>query len=258
LKVYVPTLERKNGNPYLFPSNGKSHISDEWMNRLLQNLANKAQIVLNGKDLTFHCFRKMFLSASVDSGIGLTAGKKLCGKSIAQSDDTYLTTVNLRQKFIQLKKFLNIKEQSIVETEKLESLKAAISKLQEDLTQQKTITDVISQENLKIKGQMAERNKEIDAVMHGIETLQPFIEVFDSLGSKDFMEHVKNIEQYVRRAEIPLTPRFEKKLKALMEKKASENTEIVYLNELFELSRIAALEDEVEAKQNATAKKRPE
>jgi hypothetical protein len=60
---------------------------------------------LNGKSLTFHCFRKMFLSASIDSGIGLTAGKKLCGKAIARSDDTYLTTVKLSEKFIQLKKF---------------------------------------------------------------------------------------------------------------------------------------------------------
>jgi integrase len=86
LKVYLPTLEKKNSNPYLFPSNGESHISDEWLNRLLQNLAEKAGLDLNGKDLTFHCFRKMFLSAAIDSGIGLTAGKKLCGKARAQND----------------------------------------------------------------------------------------------------------------------------------------------------------------------------
>jgi integrase len=97
LEAYLPTLERKNGNVHLFPSNGQSNISDEWMNRLLQNLADKARINLNGKSLTFHCFRKMFLSAAIDSGIGLTAGKKLCGKAIAESDDTYLTTVNLKE-----------------------------------------------------------------------------------------------------------------------------------------------------------------
>jgi hypothetical protein len=258
LKVYVPTLERKNGNSYLFPSNGKSHISDEWMNRLLQNLADKARIILNGKDLTFHCFRKMFLSASVDSGIGLTAGKKLCGKSIAQSDDTYLTTVNLRQKFVQLKKFLAINVQPQIEIEKIEPLKNAINRLQEELTQQKTITTVISEENLKIRKTIAERNKEIDAMLHGIKTLQPFIEMFDSLGSEDFIEHVKNIEEYMHTIDIPLTPRFERKLRALMERKEKENTEIIYLNELFELSRIAALEDEVEAKQNTDAKERLE
>ncbi len=154
LKVYLPTLEKKSENPYVFPSNGESHISDEWMNKLLQNLATKARISLNGKDLTFHCFRKMFLSAAVDSGIGLTAGKKLCGKTIAQSDDTYLTTVNLRQKFVQLKRFLTIKEQLKIETDKLDSLRSVVAKLQEDLTQQKLITETISQENIKIKEQL--------------------------------------------------------------------------------------------------------
>jgi integrase len=154
LKVYLPTLEKKKSNPYLFPSNGKSHISDEWINRLLQKLAEKAQIDLNGKNLTFHCFRKMFMSASIDSGIGLTAGKKLCGKAIAQSDDTYLTTVNLRQKFLLLKRFLTIKEQPKVDTNIIESLKEAVTKLQEDLTRQKLITDTISQDSLKTKEQL--------------------------------------------------------------------------------------------------------
>ena len=41
-----------------------------------------AKINLNGKMLTFHCFRKMFLSTSVDVGM-LTAGKMLCGKARA-------------------------------------------------------------------------------------------------------------------------------------------------------------------------------
>jgi site-specific recombinase XerD len=156
LKIYLPTLEKKNGNPYLFPSNGESHISDEWLNRLLQRLAEKAKIDLNGKSLSFHCFRKMLLSAAIDSGIGLTAGKKLCGKAIAQSDDTYLTTVNLRQKFVQLKKFLTISEQPRMEAEKVESLKSAISKLQEELTQQKTITETISEKNIDLNQRIGE------------------------------------------------------------------------------------------------------
>jgi hypothetical protein len=88
----------------------------------------------------------MYLSASNDCGIGLTAGKKLVGKAIAQSDDTYLTTVNLRQKFIQIKNFLSIKEQPRLDIEKIEPLKNAINKLQSDLTEQRTITDVISEE----------------------------------------------------------------------------------------------------------------
>jgi len=182
LKVYLPTLEKKNGNPYLFPSNRSSHISDEWLNRLLQRLTEKSKIDLNGKSLSFHCFRKMLLSAAIDSGIGLTAGKKLCGKAIAQSDDTYLTTVNLRQKFTQLKKFLTIKEQPKVETEKIESLKSAINKLQEELTQQRIITDTISEENIRTKQEL--------------EKLQPLIEFVNSFDTpknlKTILDFLKN------------------------------------------------------------------
>ena len=151
LKIYLPTLDSKKDNSYLFPVNDEKGISDVWLGRLLQRLAIKAKIDLNGKRVTFHCFRKMFLSAAIDSGIGLTAGKKLCGKTIAQSDDTYLTTVNLKAKFNQIKKFLTIKELPRIEIEKIEPLKNAINKLQTDLTEQKTITAVISEENQKIK-----------------------------------------------------------------------------------------------------------
>jgi integrase len=164
LKVYLPTLQKKE-NPYLFPSNGKRPISDEWLNQLLRKLAEKAQIELNGKSLTFHCFRKMFISASIDSGIGLTAGKKLCGKAIARSDDTYLTTVKLREKFVQLKKFLAIKQSAKLESNIIEKLETVVSKLSEELEQQKIVTQAVTGENLKIrkefKKRVAELNEEI-------------------------------------------------------------------------------------------------
>ena len=166
VKAYLPTL-RKKDNVYLFSSNGKSHISDEAISRMLKRLAEKAQLDLNGKRLTFHCFRKMFLSASIDSGIGLTAGKKLCGKAIARSDDTYLTTVKLREKFMQLKKFLTIKQSIKLESDKVEKLERAVSRLSEELEQQKTITQAVRGENLKVrkecKEHVAELNKEIAA-----------------------------------------------------------------------------------------------
>jgi integrase len=154
LKVYLPTLKNKN-NLYLFASNGKSHISDEAVSKMLRRLAKKAQVNLNGKKLTFHCFRKMFLSASIDSGIGLTAGKLLCGKAVPKSDSTYLITTKLRQHFIQLKKFLSISEQPKIETEKIESLKKAIIKLQEDFSTQRTIAETISEENRSLKSKIA-------------------------------------------------------------------------------------------------------
>jgi len=186
LKIYLPTLDHKKDNPYLFPSNGNRSISDEWLNRLLQNLANKAKIDLNGKRVTFHCFRKMFLSASIDSGIGLTAGKKLCGKTIAQSDDTYLTVVNLKAKFLQIKKFLAIKEQPKLETEQIEPLKNAITKLQSDLTEQKLITAVISET----------QNNRIKEIEKKLLSIQP-----DEEWEKYLLEHPDEFERFEKQHE---------------------------------------------------------
>ena len=162
LKKYLKT--RPVDNPYLFPSsqNKPKPISRTQIGNLLNDLAQKAGLKINnGKSLTFHCFRKMLLSASIDSGIGLTAGKKLVGKKISQSDDTYLTTINLREKFIQIKNFLTIKELPKNEIENIESFKKAISKLQEELTIQKTITNTISEENQKLKQEMKELDEEL-------------------------------------------------------------------------------------------------
>ncbi len=160
LKIYIPTL--KKDNLYLFPSNARRHISDEWLNRLLQKLVDKAQIELNGKSLTFHCFRKMFLSTAIDSGIGLTAGKKLCGKAIPKSDDTYLTTMRLGEKFIQLKKFLTIKHTVQPEThEVIEELRNAVTKLQEDVNAYKTIAETITEKNSDLEEQIA-KMQELD------------------------------------------------------------------------------------------------
>jgi len=193
LKVYLPTLTKK-GNPYLFPSNGKSHISDEWLSKLLKRLAQKAKIPMNKKSLTFHCFRKMLLSASIDSGIGLTAGKKLVGKTIPQSDDTYLTTINLRKKFIQLKNFQTIKEQPKIETENIEQLRKAICKLHEDFTTQKTIMDTISKENQDIKRKFAENEKELNMVSETImNRIIPIVDLFDSIeGLEEFLKEFKS------------------------------------------------------------------
>jgi integrase len=160
LKIYLLTLNKRE-NPYLFPSNGKRPISDEWLNQLLRKLAEKAQLELNDKSLTFHCFRKMFLSASIDSGIGLTAGKKLCGKAIARSDDTYLTTVKLKEKFTQLKKFLTIKQLVKSEDQQLEKLESAVAKLSEELEQQKIVTQAVTGENLKIRKEFKKRVAEL-------------------------------------------------------------------------------------------------
>ena len=184
LKTYLSTLQNKKNNVYLFSSNGESHVSDESVGKMLKKLVVKAQISLNGKRLTFHCFRKMFLSGSIDSGIGLTAGKLLCGKAIPRSDGTYLTTVKLREKFIQLKRFLSINVQPRVEVEKVESLKKAVSRLQEELMVQKTITEAVSERNLELKAEMEALNK-------GQSVLERKVDAMSTVFQKTFADLVE-------------------------------------------------------------------
>lgn len=144
LKDWIETLKHKGiENPYLFPSNASRPMSDEAINKMLRTLAEKAGIKLNGKRLTFHCFRKMFLSSSVNVGL-FTAGKKLVGKAIPQSDDTYLTTVKLREAFIQIKKQLTIRQvPKPKDHEELKAVRASLNKAEEELAIYKTRLDEI-------------------------------------------------------------------------------------------------------------------
>lgn len=219
LKTYLPTIQKKKkDNVFLFPSNGKSHVSDEAVSKMLKRLAVKAQINLNNKRLTFHCFRKLFLSSSIDSGIGLTAGKLLCGKAVPKSDGTYLTTVQLREKFIQLKRFLSISEEPKAKTKELEELKGILVDLQEKFTREKIITDTISKENLKIKNELHLLNDTLNP-------LRPMLEFASSFKNPEamleFLKAIKERSDTAKQRAEPLSP-LAKKAKELFSKALSE------------------------------------
>lgn len=196
LRKYTKTLPEDN--PYLFPSTHKKPkpISKTQLGNLLRDLAKKANIkISNGKSLTFHCFRKMFLSASIDSGVGLTAGKIMVGKTVDSSDATYLTVVKLKQKFLQLKKFLTINQQPMVETEKSESLKKAMCKLQEDLTSQKIIAETVSEENQKLKTQIRELEKSQIRVEKKVDKMTTMFQATFKDLTKDTIEKIEDFEK---------------------------------------------------------------
>lgn len=221
LKLYLPTLQKKD-NPYLFPSNGKRPISDEWLNRLLQKLADKAQIQLNGKSLTFHCFRKMFLSSAIDSGIGLTAGKKLCGKAIAKSDDTYLTTVKLREKFIQLKKILTIRQIPKPDSEgQISRLEAAVEQLLKTNVVNKTAADVMTK-------RVAELESKLGEALRTNKTLEPLTEFMNSFKSR---EELKSFLGSFKSASVIRFP--EHKLRLVLEKLEGGEDKRVIITEVF-------------------------
>ena len=181
LKVYLKTIVDRE-NPYLFPSNGKRPISVDRINSWLKNLAKKAGIKTQEKQLSFHCFRKMFLSASIDSGIGLTAGKKMCGKAIPKSDDTYLTTVQLRKKFIELKRMLAIQPTVKPENkERLVKLETALTQLQKENVSNKTIAEVMTKKVTELESNLKE-------TLSQNENLQPLSEFVNSFKTKEELQ----------------------------------------------------------------------
>ena len=221
LKVYLPTLQKKD-NPHLFPSNGNRPISDEWLNRLLKKLADKAQLELNGKRFTFHCFRKMFLSASIDSGIGLIAGKKLCGKAIPQSDDTYLTTVKLEEKFVQLKRMLMIQPSPKPESNKrFEQFEVAIEQLQKENVANKTVAEVMTR-------RVTELETELKASLSQREDLEPLTEFMHSFKSR---EEMQSFLDSFRSASVIRFP--EHKLRLVLEKLDDREDKWVMISEIF-------------------------
>ena len=196
LKTYLPTIQKKKNNVFLFASNDKAHVSDESVGKMLKKLAAKAQINLNGKSLTFHCFRKMFLSASIDSGIGLTAGKLMCGKAVKQSDSTYLTVVKLREKFIQLKRFLCINEEAKIETDKIESFEKTINNLQEQLISQRIINETVTKKNLDLESRIEELTRGQSGLAKEVEEIRTtlFGKSFGDL-AKSSIETINEIEK---------------------------------------------------------------
>jgi len=125
----------------------------------------------------------------------------------------------MREKFLLLKKFLTIKLSTKPEEhEKVEELKEIVVKLQEELNQQRTVTQTVTEENLKIK-------KELHALNDIVNPLQPMLEFVNSFESPDammeFLEAIKGRSATARqRAER--MPKLTKKARELLHEAISD------------------------------------
>lgn len=100
---------KKKQSPYLWPSNGDRPMTENGFRRWLKDLAQRAGIKTSpNQRLTFQCFRKLLMRAGIETGVGLTAVKMMVGKSVAQSDATYIVQADLRDAFKKVSKFLNV------------------------------------------------------------------------------------------------------------------------------------------------------
>lgn len=156
LKAYLPTLRSKL-NPYLFPSNGKGPISDDTITNILRSLAEKAKLkVPKGQALTFHCFRKMFLTYCIEAGVGLTAGKLMCGKAVPKTDGTYIRNTRLKKLFLQLQKMIRVTDVVAYTAgqDRIEQLEKTIETLKQDVLSHKTAWEVGAKKLKELENQV--------------------------------------------------------------------------------------------------------
>ena len=118
LKEYLPTVEN-NPNPYLFPSNREGYFDTESINRILKDLAAKANIrISKRKRLRFHAFRKRFLSECANLHIDVNTAKILVGKHVEKDMLTYLSEVEHREAFIRVHERLRLTQRPRRQTSK--------------------------------------------------------------------------------------------------------------------------------------------
>jgi len=109
LELYLPQVEGE----YLFPGQRKgTHAKAETLNKILNNLAKRANIQLHGH-LHWHCFRKLILRRGSELGIPSWNLKLLVGKSVPYSDETYLAGINLKEDFLKLHNDLSLRKTTV-------------------------------------------------------------------------------------------------------------------------------------------------
>jgi site-specific recombinase XerD len=151
LKTYMPTIAN-NPNPYLFPTNGNHGIDEDTIGQILKALAKKAGIVVPpNKQLTFHAFRKLFISTGKNVGVSDDVIKALCGKSVESDIRTYMTGIQWRENFAKIADVLKIQQIANKNHARLEELEERNKKLEE------TVFD----QDLRIQA-LLERLKELD------------------------------------------------------------------------------------------------
>lgn len=134
LKTYLPTIKDKP-NPYLFPSNGKGYLDEDTFGWNLKELSHKAGMAIpKGKRLTFHAFRKLFISTGKNLNLDPDVIKALCGKKVDADILTYMTTVQWREAFSRIGEALKIQVLPTKNHVRLEELEERNKKLEEQIS----------------------------------------------------------------------------------------------------------------------------
>ena len=112
----------------------------------------------------------MFLTYCIESDIGLTAGKLMCGKKVAKSDSTYIHNAKLKKLFLQLQKMIRVTDVATYEakSDRIEKLENTIEVLKKDLIGYKTAVEIGEK-------QLKELREEIEELKQRFGILEEFL-----------------------------------------------------------------------------------
>jgi site-specific recombinase XerD len=149
LDKYLPTIDKEN--PYLFQSKnwqgkkrkGIQNLSQRQISNILNDLINRASIQKNGV-FAWHTGRKLFLTTATELGVSPWASKLMVGKSIGNSDETYITRTKLKPDFIKISNVLKLFPKAADDDAgKVKNLENTIFELQKRITVLTTTLEVL-------------------------------------------------------------------------------------------------------------------
>jgi hypothetical protein len=91
LKAWFEYIDKKRGSKseWVWANGNSGHLDDQTLNDIIKDLVVKANIQTTGK-IRFHLLRKFLTDAIHESGFDSWETKRVLGKEIPTTDDTYL------------------------------------------------------------------------------------------------------------------------------------------------------------------------
>lgn len=133
LKAWFDYIDKKKGfkSEWVWCNGNSGHLTEDALNDILKALVTKANITTTGK-IRFHLLRKFLTDALHDSGFDSWEIKRVLGKEIPTTDDTYLKGLSRRvsAKFPQVYDNIRLSGYANKNHLRIEELEAKITQLE--------------------------------------------------------------------------------------------------------------------------------
>lgn len=195
---YVDQKRSEKGLPkseWVWSNGNHEHLDKQTLNDVIKDLVKKANIVTTG-NIRFHLLRKFLMNAIHDAGFDSWETKRVLGKEIPTSDDTYLKGLSRKvtEKFPKAYDYIRLTGYANHNHTRIEDLEAKMQQFEiklesvemENATLRRILEYVVPPENLK-KAVLEIINRLPDMTKEKLEQIENSLKTVQTV--KD-MEHV--------------------------------------------------------------------